>query len=63
MVVKLRDFSIPFPYAFESSVILNGSQTLAICVNVLDGFESSVILNGSQTYKKYIRSAVSLRVV
>ena len=49
MVVKLRHSLGLKPAMFESSVILNGSQTHEDAPRDPALFESSVILNGSQT--------------
>ena len=35
--------------AFESRVILDGSQTMSTSINFISWFESRVILDGSQT--------------
>ena len=49
MVLKLPMRQAQETKPFESSVILNGTQTNGKRRMLTDGFESSVILNGTQT--------------
>ena len=49
MVVKLSLFTQSILYAFESRVILDGSQTCVLKSRLQLWFESRVILDGSQT--------------
>ena len=49
MVVKPSAPSASFRFAFESRVILDGSQTLCPLKTHRFAFESRVILDGSQT--------------
>ena len=49
MVVKLGPAALPWYFAFESRVVLDGSQTCAKDEKAANSFESRVVLDGSQT--------------